>query len=161
MSQPPSALPPALLYCHCQYAQVVPPEVKASVLKKLCESNLPFEAVPDLCELSARRDPSLKRLAAAGPVKIAACFPRAVKWLFAAANAPLPLGATEVLNMRNQSADEVIGSLFSPELRPNLPEGKVTASDAPTPANPTPANTTPADATPSASTAPAPTPTQP
>jgi hypothetical protein len=156
MSQSPSAPPPALLYCHCQYAQVVSPEVKAAVLKKLCESNLPFEAVPDLCELSARRDPSLKRLAAAGPVKIAACFPRAVKWLFAAANAPLPLGATEVLNMRNQSAEEELGSLFSPELRPNLPEGKVTASDAPSPANPTPA-----DSTPSVSTASDPTPTQP
>ena len=126
------------------------------MLKKLCESNLPFEAVPDLCEWSARRDPSLKRLAAAGPVKIAACFPRAVKWLFAAANAPLPLGATEVLNMRNQSADEVLSSLFSAELRPNLPEGKVTASDAPSPANPTPA-----DSTPSVSTASAPTPNQP
>jgi len=94
-----------------------------------------------------------------------------VKWLFAAANAPLPLGATEVLNMRNQSADEVLSSLFSAELRPNLPEGKVTASDAPspanptpanpTPANPTPANTTPADSTPSVSTASDPTPTQP
>jgi len=161
MSPSSSAPPPALLYCHCQYAQVVSPEVKAAVLKKLCESNLPFEAVPDLCELSARRDPSLKRLAAAGPVKIAACFPRAVKWLFAAANAPLPLGATEVLNMRNQSADEVLSSLFSDELRPNLPEGKVTASDAPSPANPTPANTTPADSTPSVSTASDPTPTQP
>ena len=156
MSQSPSAPPPALLYCHCQYAQVVSPEVKAAVLKKLCESNLPFEAVPDLCELSARRDPSLKRLAAAGPVKIAACFPRAVKWLFAAANAPLPLGATEVLNMRNQSADEILSSLFSAELRPNLPEGKVTASDAPMQANPTPA-----DATPSVSTDSAPIPTPP
>ena len=156
MSQSPSAPPPALLYCHCQYAQVVSPEVKAAVLKKLCESNLPFEAVPDLCELSARRDPSLKRLAAAGPVKIAACFPRAVKWLFAAANAPLPLGATEVLNMRNQSADEILSSLFSAELHPNLPEGKVTASDAPMQANPTPA-----DATPSVSTDSAPIPTQP
>ena len=156
MSQSPSAPPPALLYCHCQYAQVVSPEVKAAVLKKLCESNLPFEAVPDLCELSARRDPSLKRLAAAGPVKIAACFPRAVKWLFAAANAPLPLGATEVLNMRNQSADEILSSLFSAELHPNLPEGKVTASDAPMQANPTPA-----DATPSISTDSAPIPTQP
>lgn len=131
MSQPPSGPQPALLYCHCQYAQVVSPEVKAAVLKKLCESNLPFEAVPDLCELSARRDPSLKRLASAGPVKIAACFPRAVKWLFAAANAPLPLGATEVLNMRNQSAEEILSSLFSTELRPNLPEGKVTLADAP------------------------------
>lgn len=156
MSPSPSRPQPALLYCHCQYAQVVSPEVKAAVLKKLCESNLPFEAVPDLCELSARRDPSLKRLASAGPVKIAACFPRALKWLFAAANAPLPLGATEVLNMRNQSADEVLSSLFSAELRPNLPEGKVTASDAPSPANPTPA-----DSTPSVSTASAPTPNQP
>ena len=75
---------PALLYCHCQYAQVVPPDVKAAVLQQLCASNLPFEAVPDLCELSARRDPALQRLANAGPLKIAACFPRAVKWLFAA-----------------------------------------------------------------------------
>ena len=131
MSPSPSGPQPALLYCHCQYAQVVSPEVKVTVLKKLCESNLPFEAVPDLCELSARRDPSLKRLASAGPVKIAACFPRALKWLFAAANAPLPLGATEVLNMRNQSADEILASLFSTELQPNLPEGKVTLADAP------------------------------
>lgn len=132
MSQSPVGAP-AILYCHCQYAQVVPPEVKAAVLKQLCASNLPFEAVPDLCELSARRDPSLKRLAAAGPVKIAACFPRAVKWLFAAANAPLPLGATEVVNMRNQTAAEVIAALNSSELNPNVPVGKVTAADAPTP----------------------------
>lgn len=128
-----SSVAPAILYCHCQYAQVVPPAVKGAVLKKLCESNQPFEAVPDLCELSARRDPSLQRLAIAGPVKIAACFPRAVKWLFAAANAPLPIGATEVLNMRTQSADEVAAALFSTELKPNLPTGKVTAADAPTP----------------------------
>ncbi len=124
---------PALLYCHCQYAQVVPPEVKAAVLKKLCEADAPFEAVPDLCELSARRDPSLKRLASAGPIKIAACFPRAVKWLFAAANAPLPVGAAEVLNMRTQTADDVARALFSAELNPNLPAGKVTAQDAPNP----------------------------
>ena len=128
---PPQPGAPAILYCHCQYAQVVPPEVKNAVLKQLCASNLPFEAVPDLCELSARRDPSLQRFAAAGPVKIAACFPRAVKWLFAAANAPLPLGATEALNMRNQSADEVVAALFSPALQPNLPLGKVTAADSP------------------------------
>ena len=87
---------PRILYCHCQYAQVVPPEVKEAVLRKLSDSGVAFDAVADLCEMSARQDPSLKRLTAAGPVKIAACFPRAVKWLFAAANAPLPLGATAV-----------------------------------------------------------------
>jgi len=129
MSQTPTG--PALLYCHCQYAQVVPAEVKTAVLKRLCESNLPFEAVPDLCELSARRDPALQRLAAAGPVKIAACFPRAVKWLFAAANAPLPVETTEVLNMRTQGADDIVSALLGTELKPNLPAGKVTRADAP------------------------------
>lgn len=130
MSAPiPSA--PALLYCNCQYAQVVPAEVKAAVLRHLCESNLPFEAVPDLCELSARRDPALRRLAAAGPLKIAACFPRAVKWLFAAAQAPLSPDTTEVLNMRTQSAEAVVSELLSAGCQPNLPAGKVTLADAP------------------------------
>lgn len=122
---------PSIIYCHCQYAQVVPPEVKAAVLRRLSDSGLPFEAVPDLCELSARRDPSLQRLASAGPVKIAACFPRAVKWLFAAANAPLSLGNTEVLNMRVQSADNVATALLSADLSPNVPLGKIIAADAP------------------------------
>lgn len=126
-----SSRPPAILYCHCRYAQVVPNDVKARVLKALCASNQPFEAVPDLCELSARRDPSLKRLAGVGPVKIAACFPRAVKWLFAATGAPLDPAATEVINMRTLAADGVAEALLSTELHPNVPTGKSTAADAP------------------------------
>ena len=84
-----------------------------------------FEAVADLCEMSARQDPALKRLADGG-CKIAACYPRAVKWLFHTANAPLPIGATEVLNMRVQSSEEITAALFAPELKPNLPAGKET-----------------------------------
>ncbi|NBV20518.1 MAG: hypothetical protein EBS05_00765 [Proteobacteria bacterium] len=122
---------PRILYCHCQYAQVVPPEVKAAVLQKLSDSGVAFDAVADLCEMSARQDPSLKRLADGGPVKIAACFPRAVKWLFHTAKADLPLDTAEVLNMRVQSADEVCTSLFDGEVKANLPRGKVTATDAP------------------------------
>jgi len=124
---------PRILFCNCTYAQVVPPEVKQAVLKKLCDSNVAFDAVADLCEMSARQDPSLQRLADGGPVKIAACFPRAVKWLFAAAKAPLPLDAAEVLNMRVQTADEIAAALFAEELKPNLPAGKVTVADAPVP----------------------------
>ncbi|MHB1309054.1 MAG: hypothetical protein ACYDC1_05795 [Limisphaerales bacterium] len=111
---------PALLYCHCRYAQVVPAEVKEAVLQELCASGLPFEAVPDLCELSARCDPSLRRLAA-GPLKIAACYPRAVKWLFAAAYAPLSEQTCEVLNMRTLAASEVLAGLQFAGLKPNLP----------------------------------------
>jgi len=122
---------PRILYCHCQYAQVVPPEVKEAVLRKLCGSSVAFDAVADLCELSARQDPSLQRLAEGGAVKIAACFPRAVKWLFHTAKADLPLDGAEVLNMRLQSAEEVTAALFNGEVKPNLPRGKVNASDAP------------------------------
>src|ERR1041385_8467919 len=120
-----------LLYCNCTYAQVVPKEVKEAVLKKLCESGVAFEAVADLCEMSARQDPALKRLAEGGAVKIAACYPRAVKWLFAAAGAPLPPEGAEVLNMRTQTADDVAAALFRSEVKPNLPIGKTTSADAP------------------------------
>ena len=93
------------------------------MLKKLCESDeVSFDAVADLCEMSARRDPSLQRLAEGGPVKIAACFPRAVKWLFAAGNAPLDRAQTQVVNMRTDSVDEAVDALLGDELNPNLPE---------------------------------------
>jgi hypothetical protein len=115
---------PRILYCHCTYAQVVPKEVKETVLRKLCESGVSFDAVADLCEMSARQDPALKRLAEGNCIKIAACYPRAVKWLFHNANATLPLGETEVLNMRVQTAEEVTNALFTSELKPNLPTGK-------------------------------------
>lgn len=113
--------PPRILYCHCQYAQVVPKDVKDAVLKKLCESGVAFEAVADLCEMAARRDPSLQRLASGGAVKIAACFPRAVKGLFHQTSADLAPDATEILNMRTLPADEICERLFSDETRPNLP----------------------------------------
>src|SRR5881628_2311603 len=118
--------PNRILYCNCAYAQVVPKEVKEAVLRKLCDSGVAFDAVADLCEMSARHDPALKRLADAGAVKIAACYPRAVKWLFHAAQADLPVEATEVLNMRVQGAEEVGAALLGSELKPNLPLGKST-----------------------------------
>jgi hypothetical protein len=117
MSQP----APIILYCHCQYAQVVPKDVKDAVLRRLCESGVAFEAVADLCEMAARRDPALQRLAESGAIKIAACFPRAVKGLFHQCGADLPADRTEVLNMRTQSADEVVTAILATELIPNLP----------------------------------------
>ena len=115
-----------ILFCHCNYAQVVPPEVKEGVLQKLCDSGRAFEAVSDLCEMSARRDPALKRLADGDrPVKVAACYPRAVKWLFSAANAPLQASQTEVVNMRELSSENSAENLLNDEVDNNLPaDGK-------------------------------------
>ena len=106
-----------ILYCRCAHAQVVPGDVKDEVLEKLCDSGVAFESVSDLCEMSARRDPRLQTLLADAsadqPVRIAACHQRAVKWLFHAADAPFPEdeSAIEVLNMREQSAEEIVDRL--------------------------------------------------
>ena len=124
---------PAILYCHCQYAQVVPKEVKEAVLRRLCESGVAFDAVADLCEMSARRDPALKQLAANGTVKIAACFPRAVKGLFHQCNADLAPDKTEVLNMRTLTADEISARLAADDLLPNLPVRETKAAQTTTP----------------------------
>jgi hypothetical protein len=122
-----SAETPGILYCNCTYAQIIDPAVKAAVLRQLCDSGQSFEAVADLCEMSARKDPALQRLARSPCVKIAACYPRAVKWLFASAGAPLDGTKTEVLNMRELTAAQVGERLFAEGVQPNLPPGKAAA----------------------------------
>lgn len=93
---------PAILYCHCANAKVLPADTKSAVLQTLADSGLPFVAVPDLCALSARKDPSLQSLAG-GVRLVAACYPRAVRALFQAAEATLTAEA-RVLNLRVESA---------------------------------------------------------
>ena len=100
-----------ILYCHCNYAQIVPKATKDAVLQKLCASGANFEACADLCEMSARKDPALKRLAEGGAIKIAACYPRAVKWLFDAAGAPLPTDGVQILNMRVDDPGTICAAL--------------------------------------------------
>jgi hypothetical protein len=97
-----------VIYCNCTYAKVVPREVKHEVLRRLSDSKLTFEAVPDLCDMSARKDPALKDIAQGGCAQIVACYPRAVAWLFHAAQSPLPADGVEVLNMRERSADDIV-----------------------------------------------------
>jgi hypothetical protein len=112
-----------IVYCNCSHADVVPTDVKREVLRSLSASGVAFDALADLCAMSARRDPTLKRVTDRGHVRIAACFPRAVKWLFAAGGAPLPEDGTEILNMRSQSARDVVSRLL-PEQTPR-PEHRV------------------------------------
>jgi len=94
--------------------KIVPAEVKAAVLRGLSEANVEFDAVPDLCEMAARGDDRLRELAAEGPLMIAACYPRAVKWLFAAAGAQLSDRAVRIWNMRAEPADAIVDGLLNP-----------------------------------------------
>ena len=114
-----------VLYCHCAFAKVVPDQTKAEVLERLSDSDAGFDAVPDLCEMSARRDAALANLAGAddsGTLKIAACFPRAVKWLFHAAGTPLPEDRVEVINMRELSGAEAADRLLGISSPADAPE---------------------------------------
>ncbi len=99
-----------ILYCHCAFAKVVPPEAKQAVLAQLAASGAEFEAVPDLCEMSARRDPRLGELAASGELRIAACYPRAVRGLFEAAGHRLADSA-QIFNMRATAPEQLAAEL--------------------------------------------------
>lgn len=106
-----SATPFRILYCHCAFARVVPADVKSGVLTQLAAADVEFEAVPDLCEMSARKDPRMAELAS-GEVRMAACYPRAVRGLFEAAGTPLAESA-QILNMRSEPADKVVSGLLA------------------------------------------------
>jgi len=112
-----------VLYCHCAFAQAVPRPVKQDVLRALTDSGTDFDAVADLCEMSARKDPALAELAAATHLTCVACYPRAVRWLFSAAGTPLDDGRVRFLNMRAQTAEEIVAALKDGPTTPRVPEG--------------------------------------
>ena len=104
--------PPRIVYCRCAYARVVPADVKDAVLEALSASGADFDAAPDLCEMSARKDPRLQEIAAMGETSIVACYPRAVRWLFASAGAELDSAKAHVYNMREASADDIVRQIL-------------------------------------------------
>jgi hypothetical protein len=122
---------PSILYCNCTFAQIIDPATKAAVLRALSDSGRSFEAVADLCEMAARKDPVLQRFATGKCLKIAACYPRAVKWLFASAGTPLDPAQTEIVNLRELAAAPAAERLLAPDFVPNLPIKPPAATDAP------------------------------
>ena len=102
-----------VLFCNCGYSDIIDGNLKAKVLNALTSAGVEFEAVQDLCELAAKKSPKLKCWSEADSIKIAACYGRAVKWLFNVAGAPLKEGGVEFLNMRISTAEEIIDSLLS------------------------------------------------
>src|SRR3979411_3014116 len=102
---------PRILYCHCAYARVVPAEVKSEVLTRLSASSAEWDSVPDLCEMSARRDAHIATLISGAELRIAACYPRVVRALFQAVGSPLP-AETRILNMRTDTPQQVMEGLL-------------------------------------------------
>jgi NAD-dependent dihydropyrimidine dehydrogenase PreA subunit len=103
---------PAILVCKCSHYKIIPDDVRSSVLAALESRGAGFEVVDDLCHLAAKRDPSLQRWAAAKDLRIVACFPRAVKWLFHAGHAPLKDNFAKILNMRTETVENISSHLL-------------------------------------------------
>jgi NAD-dependent dihydropyrimidine dehydrogenase PreA subunit len=97
---------PRVLYCNCSYSSIIPNETKQEIQSVLGKSGMDIVSVPDLCGLAARRDPKLEHIAASESLTIAACYPRAVQWLFYSAGVTLP-ETVKILNMRVQTIDEI------------------------------------------------------
>ena len=80
------------------------------MLENLAGCGRSFEAVSDLCEFAAHRDPRLAELKARAEkegLTIVACYPRVVKGLFKQSGNELPEEGVSFLNMRSQTAEEI------------------------------------------------------
>lgn len=106
-----------IVFCHCAYTRILPQETKETVLDDLKRSGVEFEEVEDLCRMAAHKDPALGEVVDAEKVHIAACYPRAVKWLLHAADKEMDENKVQVHNMREEEP-----AVISRDILGDLPE---------------------------------------
>jgi len=96
--------------CNCAYASVIPRDVVAGVRAALAAAEKEVVETEDLCRLAAGRAPLLREWATKDIV-VLACHPRAVRWLFAAGEAPLDAERTSIINLRSIRLEEALRRL--------------------------------------------------
>ena len=100
-----------VVYCHCADYQLVPEEIKSRVLDALVDSGVEFKFVSDLCKMAVQEKTVLQDWGKEScGIKIIACFPRTIKWLFEYAGVTLPKD-TEFVNLRVDDIEQVISKL--------------------------------------------------
>jgi len=100
-----------VLFCNCAFADVIPSDRRHEVLAGLKAGGISPVEVPDLCRLCAERAPLLAEMARSPGLRIVACHPRAVRWLFHRGGAPLPADGVTILNMRVDPAGAILAAL--------------------------------------------------
>jgi Pyruvate/2-oxoacid:ferredoxin oxidoreductase delta subunit len=118
---------PKILSCRCGHYHLVKDDVSARITRTLSESGLDVRVVDDLCALAAEKDPILAEYSACDNLHVIACYPRAVKWLFHRADAPLSDDRTTIHNARRDDPDSIISSLTS---RSDLSESPAVPTEA-------------------------------
>jgi NAD-dependent dihydropyrimidine dehydrogenase PreA subunit len=100
-----------VLVCRCASAGTIPKEACDQVLAALEELDVDTVAVPDLCAMAARRDPTLHRLCSSGRVQIVACAQRAVHWMLHAAGVNFDAASIEVLDLGEEKPAQIVRTL--------------------------------------------------
>ncbi len=101
-----------IIFCSCAYYDIVAENVRQQVYRSLIAGGVKVEAVADLCGMAARHAPELLEWSQGKSLKIVACYPRTLRWLFHVAGAPLPEQGVEFFNMRTQEPAEIVHSLL-------------------------------------------------
>ena len=96
-----------IVVCLCRQARLLDADAQRRVVERLERSGLAFELADDLCGLAGRRSPELKRIAGSRGLRIVACYPRAVRWLFHAGGAPLEAEDVQILNIRDPRDEDI------------------------------------------------------
>ncbi len=102
---------PGVILCRCERSGLIDRGKLRVIEASLKDAGIQCNAVSDLCGLAASRDPLLADLAGGGSTHILACYPRAVRALFALAGAALKDGATEIINLRTVEGSEALSRL--------------------------------------------------
>jgi len=110
------------VYCRCAHWQEIPADVKDAALKALAEADAPFEAVCDLCGLAARHDGALAAWANDEGLRIVACRPRAIRWLFHAGGAELGDADAKVVDLRDLAPETAAAAMPSGTGLANAPD---------------------------------------
>ncbi|MCX7872047.1 MAG: hypothetical protein N2487_02035 [Verrucomicrobiae bacterium] len=97
-----------ILYCHCSNAGILPQAVRDNVLKYLCDSNLVFTAVSDLCGQCVCPNEIVKACIGLTDERLViACYPRAVKALLKSIKSPSDT-SLKIANLRTQNLKQIL-----------------------------------------------------
>jgi heterodisulfide reductase subunit A-like polyferredoxin len=99
-----------ILFCQCDRDAVIPPEARKEIASALA-ARPGAVMVDDLCAAAARHDPILAECAASERLVVAACHPRAVRWLFRWAGAPLDETRVTFLDLRRLTPAETLAAI--------------------------------------------------
>ena len=101
---------PNILVCRCKHYHKVPEAVWQEIVRRLDAAGVGYGLVDDLCGAAAEDAAAVRRWADRAGLCVAACYPRAVRWLFDRAGAALGDDA-RVFNAITEDVEAIVGAL--------------------------------------------------